>query len=336
MNPFFIIGTERSGTNLLRLILNSHSNITIPHPPHILKNFFNLEPLYGDLNNSRILKTLINDIVKTIELHPYPWGMTIDKEKILNNIKEKNLICIFFAIHEQYLENSGKKMWGCKSTFMINHLALIKQYYPKAKFIYMIRDGRDVAVSARKTIFNHYSIYHTAKLWKKEQQTGIYWLNKLPKEDIHPVKYEDFVSDPEVSLKNICSFLNEMYEVEMLNFFKTKEAKKSSNISAAWKNTANPVMSNNFGKFKAKLAEREVNLFEAMAAPELDYFSYELASPFYVSEGIRARGIRFRMIYLLEEVFLKFKVQIKYFFSDKNNFLRYKKFWFLKLIKIIR
>lgn len=336
LNPIFIIGTERSGTNLMRLILNSHSNITIPHPPHILKNFFGLEPLYSDLKKAGNFKRLIKDVVRSVELHHYPWGVRIDKDKIFRQTKERNLINVFFGIYDQYLETTNKKRWGCKSTFMINHVALIRHYYPRAKFLYMLRDGRDVALSAKNSIFNRYSVYYIAKLWKNEQQTGIYWLNKLSRDDIFLIKYEMLLSDPEETVKSICYFLGETYEEGMFNFFKSEEAKKSNDISAAWKNTINPIMKNNSGKFRTELSKKETDLFEAIAGSELDYFSYPLTGPFHISEGIRARGIRFRAVYLFEEVFLRLKAQMRSLFSDKNNSLRFKKFWFLKLIAIIR
>ena len=150
MNPIFIIGTERSGTNLLRLILNSHPNIAIPHPPHIMKNFFKLEPLYSDLSKDVNFKKFIQDVVRMVELHPYPWEIRIDKNRVFQDVKDRNLISIFFAVYAQHLEATHKKRWGCKSTFMLYHVALIRRYYPCAKFIYMVRDGRDVAASAKK------------------------------------------------------------------------------------------------------------------------------------------------------------------------------------------
>lgn len=336
MEPIFILGTERSGTNLLRLILNSHPHIAIPHPPHIMKNFFKLEPLYSDLSNDANFKRLICDVARMVALHPYPWGIKIDKDKIFRDARERNLINIHFTIYDQYLQSAHKKRWGCKSTFMIYHVALIRQYYPTAKFIYMVRDGRDVAVSAKKTIFNHYSVYFTAKLWSKEQQIGIHWLNKLSKNDIFLLKYEDLLSSPSGMIKSVCSFLNEPYQENMLNFFNTAEALKSGSLSAAWKNTSSPIIKNNSQKFKTELREDEIDLFEAIAGPELDYFSYTLTKPFYLSESVRARGTKFKIVYLIEEVFLMITVQIKHLFTDKNNLLRFKKFLFLKYIKIIR
>lgn len=336
MDPIFIIGTERSGTNLLRLILNSHSHIAIPHPPHIMKNFYKLEPLYTDLNKDAQFKRLIKDVVTVVKLHSYPWEIKLNQEKIFYDARERNLINVFFAIYNQYLETSGKKRWGCKSTFMLYHMALIRHYYPNAKFLYMVRDGRDVAVSAKRTIFNHYCVYYTAQLWKKEQQIGIYWLNKFSANDIFLVKYENLLAKSEETVRSLCTFLNEPFEAHMLNFFNTEEAQKSASISFAWKNTSRPIMKNNIEKFKTQLSEKEIDLFETIAGFELDYFSYALMKPCYISEGARARGVKFKITYLAEEIFLMLKVQLQHLFSDKNNLLRFKKFMFLKLIKVIR
>jgi hypothetical protein len=336
MDPVFIIGTERSGTNLLRLILNSHPNIAIPHPPHILKNFFGLEPFYGDLSRDHNFKLLIRDVVRTVELHPYPWEVTLEKEKIFSQARDRSLISVYFAIYDQYLQSAGKKRWGCKSTFMINHVSLVRKYFPDARFIYMVRDCRDVAISAKKNIFNRYSVYYTARLWKKEQQTGIYWLSKLPKDGIFLLRYEDLLAGPENIIRALCAFLNEEYNEAMLTFFNGEEAKKSAGLSAAWENTSKPILKNNFDKFKSGLKAKEIALIEAIAGEELDYFSYKLTEPFYVSESRRAKGVKFRLSYLFEEIILMVKVQLTHFFRDKNTVLRLKKFWFLKFIGVMR
>ena len=336
MDPIFIIGTERSGTNLLRLILNSHPSIAIAHPPHILKNFFGLEQFYGDLLCDYNFKLLINDVVRSVELHPYPWGISLDKEKIFSQAKDRSLVAIYFAIYDQYLSSTGKKRWGCKSTFMINHVGLVRRYYPNAKFVYMVRDCRDVAVSAKKTIFNRYSVYYIARLWKKEQQTGIYWLNKLSKDEIFLLRYEDLLIRSEEVIRSLCVFLNEPYIPNMLAFFNGEEAKKSSWLSAAWVNTSKPILKNNFDKFKSGLKASEITFIEAIASEELDYFSYTLTEPFYISEGRRAKGVKFKLRYLIEEICRMVIVQTIHIIQDKNTVLRLKKFWFLKFTGVIR
>jgi len=333
MEPIFIIGTERSGTNLLRLILNSHPSIAIPHPPHIMKNFSGLEPLYGDLNKDPRFKTLIRDVVTMVELHPYPWEIKLDRERIFRQAAERNLINVFFAIYDQYLQSARKKRWGCKSTFMIYHMDSILRYYPRAKFLYMVRDGRDVAASAKKSIFNRYCVYYTARLWKKEQRIGISWMSKLPDDRIHLVKYESLLNDPKGTVESLCGFLDEPFEACMLDFSATQEAKKSAGISASWKNTSKPILKDNAGKYKQELTGKEIGLFEAIAGPELEHFSYPLTKPLNDGDG-RVAG--FKIGYLLEEALLMLKAQSRHLLTDKNSFLRFRKYWFLKMVRIAR
>ncbi|MCK9431368.1 MAG: sulfotransferase [Candidatus Omnitrophica bacterium] len=335
MDPVFIIGTERSGTNLLRLILNSHSGISIPHPPHIMKNFSTLEPFYGDLGADRNFKALINDVVSMVELHPYPWEIRLDREEVFRQSCGRDLISVFFAIYAQYLKKSGKKRWGCKSTFMLYHVAAIRRYYPHAKFLYMVRDGRDVALSAKNSIFNHYCVYYTAGLWKKEQRIGISWLKNLTSSDIMVVKYEDLLGDPENSLKSICGFLEEPFENRMLDFSGEQEAKKSGSISISWKNTARPIISDNAGKFRKGLNTREIMVFEAIAKEEMEYFSYPLENIFS-KDAERNDAAAFKIWYPFGEIFLMLQVQVRHILSDRNNLLRFKKYLFLNFVRFSR
>src|SRR5512133_799120 len=114
MNPIFIIGTERSGTNLLRLILNEHNAIAVPHPPHIMKLFAPLESLYGDLTVDRNFRRLIEDVCRMVELHPYPWEIRPDREQLFQGVRDRNLLCVYFGIYDQYLAYAGKQRWCCK------------------------------------------------------------------------------------------------------------------------------------------------------------------------------------------------------------------------------
>lgn len=335
-NPIFIIGTERSGTNLLRLMLNAHPGIAVPHPPHILKNLFAIEPSYGDLREDDRFRELIDDAVRVVELHPYPWGFAVDREAVFREARARDLLSVYFAIYDQYAARAGKKRWACKSTHMIRHVALIRQAVPGAKFLYMVRDGRDVAVSARETIFNRYSVYYAARLWREEQRIGMYWSGKLTPGEFHLVRYEDLTRDPRATLEGICRFLGIAFEPGMLEAHGSAEARKSASLSAAWRNTDKPVLKDNPGRFATALTPREIALYEAIASEELDHFGYPLCRPAHESESLRARGVPFRIGYWLEEVFRMLRVQWRYFFLDKNSLQRYRKFWFVRMLHLTR
>ncbi len=335
-NPFFIIGTERSGTNLLRLILNVHSDICIPHPPHIFKFFFPLLPLYGDLQKDKNFQKLVNDVCRMVELHPYPWEIKPDRKKILKEVPERTLIAVFFNIYNQYLEYSEKKRWACKSTFMIHHVDEILRFCPEAQFVFLVRDGRDVAVSAKKSIFNHFNVFYSAHLWKKEQEIGIDLLCKLKPEQIMLLYYEDLIANAEVKTKELCDFLGISFQENMLAFHKSKEAEKSARLSKSWENTSKPIQHNNSRNFKTKLSHSEIILFESIAFKELNALQYELSEPLETLIKAAEYRSRKKMKYFFNEKFLHLNVQWQHFLSDKNNKLRFRKSFFLNRIKIIR
>lgn len=336
MVPIFIIGTERSGTNLLRLILNAHSGIAVPHPPHIMKLFTPLVPRYGDLGQDARFRKLIEDVCRMVELHPYPWELRLDREKIFRQAKGRDLISVYFAIYDRYREQSGKRRWACKSTFMIEHVAEILQYHPEAKFIYLVRDGRDVAVSARASIFNRYHVYYAARRWKGEQQLGLSWLRVLPQDRILLLKYEDLIADPAEAVRRLCSFLGEPNEDAMLDYHRSPEARKSGSLSLSWENTSRPVISGNAGKFRTCLSEQEIMLFEGIAHEELQQLGYPLVNPAERLAEQRATITRPRLKYLFSELMLSLKAEAAHFLNDRSALARFRKGIYMRYLRAVR
>lgn len=334
-SPIFIIGTERSGTNLLRLILNAHHNVAVPHPPHIMKYFSPLEPLYGDLTVDRNFRLLIRDVCKMVELHPYPWDIRLSPQKIFSGAQDRNLISIYFAIYDQYLAASGKQRWACKSTFMIEHVAEVLRYHPHARFIFMVRDGRDVAVSAKYSIFNHYHAYYSARRWQREQRLGLDWLSQLPAEQIMLLKYEELIVNPAAVTKRICNFLGEDFEEEMLRYHHSKEAQKSGSLSVSWQNTSKPVLSANKEKFRSGLSEKEILLVETIAVNELVELGYSLTHPRAKLQAIHDEMMQPKRAYKVEEFLLFLRAEAKHL-RDQSSLLRLKKLLFVKYLKVVR
>ena len=335
-NPIFIIGTERSGTNLLRLMLNSHSAIAVPHPPHIMKLFAPLEPLYGNLADDGNFGRLIADVCRMVELHTYPWEIKPDRGKVQRDVRERNLLNVYFEIYNQYLAHSGKRRWACKSTFMIEHVEEILRCYPDARFIFMVRDGRDVAVSAKKSIFNHFHAYYSAERWRREQRLGLDWLAKLPPEQITLLKYEDLISDPDTVTRHLCDFLDEPFEEEMLEYHRSSEARKSGSLSISWENTSKPVMAGNAEKFRRFLTMSEILLFEAIAFEELGELDYPLTHSREELESRHAEMICEQPAYKTAELLLKLRAEANHLLKDKNSIARLRKNSYMTCISTLR
>ena len=138
MTPIFMIGTQRSGSNLLRLMLNQLGEIASPHPPHILERMYPLLDCYGSLESDENYKKLIDDVCQLVELNPVEWtGVKFDRAEVLSKAKGRSLLGIYAAIHEIYSESQGAKTWCCKSLANIKYIDEIEGHFDKPKFIYL-------------------------------------------------------------------------------------------------------------------------------------------------------------------------------------------------------
>jgi hypothetical protein len=107
-SPLFIIGTERSGSNLLRLILNTHRRIAIPHPPHVVRYFAPLEAAYGDVSRSEeAFAALVDDILAFVRMHIYSWDMPLDCARVLREAEPRDSFGVTTALFDQYSGGSA-------------------------------------------------------------------------------------------------------------------------------------------------------------------------------------------------------------------------------------
>merc|ERR1711881_14916 len=87
---FFLIGSQRSGSNWLRSMMNESKDVAGPHPPHILKRFTpEIMEKFGDLQDEENFKTLIDHVCEFVEKNPVTWesecgkAIIFDRENIL-------------------------------------------------------------------------------------------------------------------------------------------------------------------------------------------------------------------------------------------------------------
>jgi hypothetical protein len=316
-DPLYIIGTERSGSNLLRVILNAHPDIDVPHPPHILKYFHALEPGYGDLNQTRPRRALVRDVLRLLAVHIYPWSVDIDAQQVIDTARPANLLGIFAAIYDQHRAQTGKRRWGCKSTFMVHHIAAALQRDPGAKFIWLVRDPRDVALSSRASVFSPFHPLFTAELWDTQQREALAALVDHP-EAILRVHYEDLIGDLEPTLRRVTDFLGEELHPDMLAHHRSAAAKKGAGLSESWKNTGAPVVRTNAGKYRTGLSSRHISLVEMAAGETMTTLGYSLDGPPCTKPGpLRRPG------FALQDTAWQLAVELRSVFKDANHWRRW-------------
>jgi len=279
--PFFVIGMPRSGTKLLRDLLNRHPQISIPE---VETGFFPaLVKKYGkefDFNAVQ-REELFLDFFKT----PFYWDVKqigfsinadfIQKQKTVTNWDEfGRLILGFFG------PKSGKEniIIGDKTPYYVNHLSLLKSIWPSAKFIHIIRDPRDISISV-KNIWNK-NMFRAAYIWKNTLGKTTFF-KELYEDDYIEIKYESLISEVESVMRELSSFLMITFHPSMCTLSKPAENygdAKGKNI----------VVTNNKQKFLQVLSKSEIKALEELTYSEMIRLKYQ---PLYANEEKKATSL---------------------------------------------
>ncbi|MEQ9165360.1 MAG: sulfotransferase, partial [Fulvivirga sp.] len=248
------IGTQRSGSNLLRLILNQHDLISAPHPPHLLQTFVPLMPYYHAAFGND-LSVLVDNMCQWVEFNPVPWtGVILDRRKILD--PSTSIYDIYEQIYIEKAKIDNAKIWCCKSTFNVHYVDQL-EIKIKPFYIHLYRDGRDVAASFKKIMVGPKHVYHVAQQWKNEQMISLRFLQDIPEDRKIHISYESLLDQPDEIVGSICSKLEIDYTSDMLNYYTSEESKHTASSGKMWEAVIKPIVKNNKGKFYDELTEEE-------------------------------------------------------------------------------
>ena len=277
MVPIFMIGTQRSGSNLLRLMLNQLTEIASPHPPHIFERIHPLLGNYGNLSDEHNFAQLVDDVCKLVELNPVEWqDVSLDRKEIISRCSNNRcLAAVYGAVYDIYAEAQDASTWCCKSLVNIHYVDIIEKHFDRPKYIYLYRDGRDVALSFQKAVVGEKHIYNIAKNWTDTQEKAIELIEKIEPERVFCISYELLTQNTRDVAKSLCGFLGVQYTDSMMDFYKTSEARNAASSSKLWGNVTSPVMSNNSGKYKTEMPEDDIRIFESVAGHVLDRLGYK-------------------------------------------------------------
>ena len=245
-----------------------------PNPPLFTSD--NLIDKYGDLSNEQNFNQLVYDVCQLVLLNPVPWdGVNLDPRFIKQQCRSQTLFGVFEAIYETMAQAAGAKIWCCKSLANVNYLDQVEGYFKKPKYIYLYRDGRDVAVSFRKAVVGEKHFYHIADNWARAQRLALAHGQRIGSKRFIHISYEAMITDPEATARRLCRFLEIPYRQSMLEFYQSGEAKRAATSSALWGNVNKPVMSDNCSKFIREADKQDVGIFESVAGDVLDALGYD-------------------------------------------------------------
>ena len=140
--PIFIIGCVRSGTTLLRAMMNAHPNIAIPYEAGRFSTSVREASPWTKVWTRREVQQPIEEFFS----NQWTKFWKLDTDKVICQLgdgKEFRFEEILSAIYRTYAIAQGKERWGDKTPFNVCDLSELKRVFPQAKFVHIVRDGRD-------------------------------------------------------------------------------------------------------------------------------------------------------------------------------------------------
>ena len=153
-DPIFIIGCPRSGTTLLQQMLDAHSDILITPETHFMQYFLNRREEYGDLNQDVNYQQLIQNIIALPEFSEMELSAHAFSEAAWRN--ERNYAAIFLLLLEKFAHSRGVQIVGKKTPNHVMHIPKLKQLFPSARFVNIVRDPRAVVNSWRSATWSNF------------------------------------------------------------------------------------------------------------------------------------------------------------------------------------
>ncbi len=188
--PIFVIGCQRSGTTLMRLILDTHSHISCGPETRFLQD---LERITGD---------------EWHRMSQFGFPREYWDERVAE---------FFDRVHRDYAERRGKRRWADKTPRYAMQLEYVDRLFPTCQFIHMIRDGRDVVASHRDR-GNYWDGLTAVEKWRNYLSYARPIGARLPSGRYLEVRYENLVQQPEKTMREVIGFLGEPWEPEILGF----------------------------------------------------------------------------------------------------------------------
>lgn len=271
--PLFLVGMPRSGTKLLRALLNGHSRIRVPGvESEFLPWLARRRERFGDLRERARFDAFYAEMLR----HAYfSWrrehGRLIDAQRWYAACADFSAAGLFEGLIRAEVDapaGSGR-IWGDKSPSYIDDLPLLRELYPAAKVLHIIRDARDHCLSTRKA-------------WGKDMlRAAQRWADGVSKArrdgaalgaDYLELRYEDLLARTEEELRRVCAFLGVQFEPAMLALQRSTEDLGDAR-------GVRRVLGDNRGKFRHAMERRTLARIEELAGTVLLECGYELVLP---------------------------------------------------------
>lgn len=340
--PFiFIVAKGRSGTSLLQNILDANKHVILPIES---KFIIHLKSKYFGKNHwsESLIDEFVNDLYKETKFSSH-WN--IDKTELTKKIKSypvkklnfQTLCKIVYLSYPSPFKRENLMVIGDKNPIYSMFISELREIFPSAKFIHLVRDYRDNVLSNLKT-FGYETIPSISKHWVAYNESIENEKKKNP-DLFYTLKYEDLVNNPSSIVPKICDFIEVPFYEEMLSFNETLKEKLEDNFEENIINEMNeiqpniikPINTNYTEKWRKHFNNKDINIIEYIAGAYGNKYGYKISNTKNLSFSFKLElykihgSFRHKYKFLIIKLYYKLPMGIRDFFRYVSYFF-YKNF----------
>ena len=268
LDPFSIVlGHVRSGTTMLRAMLDSHPALAIPPESYFVPDLLQRP---GPLDFDWLTDTLAHD------RYFADWQLPVGAvEELRRDPRVRTAPDAVAGLYALYASRMGKTRAGDKTPAHLRWVDLLAASFPNARFVHIVRDGRDVAASVLTMDFGHERFAEAARVWRRKMLKAHASGLRLGPERYREIRYEDLVANPDDVLREVCQFLDLEYTPAMLEYHS-----RADELLAGLRHTDHvqgirrpPTIGVRDWRFD--LTPRQITVFDEVAGSALDALGYE-------------------------------------------------------------
>jgi hypothetical protein len=254
--PIFVVGVARSGTTLLSALLSAHSRLDCGPESRFFARYRHLDRRARD----RILDPYTwprpaVDFIASLRNQDHPitelFDLTLPEIGTYLAGRQPSLAAMLESLTELHAQRAGKRRWIEKTPRHLLTTDTLRELWPEAFIVRIVRDPRDVALSLSKVPFGKESVVGNLVRVDQDDRVSRDRIKADPR--AMTLRYEDLVEEPERELRRVCAFIGEEYEPAML------DSSGTASVVAAehewWKESvAGPIHSASVGRWRSEMS----------------------------------------------------------------------------------
>lgn len=269
----FIVGVGRSGTTLLRAMLDSHPQLAIPPESRFVVDLVRQRKRYeepGGFDVDAFSADLTSRLVFKL------WQFS--EAEVRAMLKERSVrgyADAIRALYELYAARLDKSLYGDKTPRNLLYMRELADLFPESRFVHLIRDGRDVALSYLDVGFGPVFLEEAALRWKRHLTKGRKVGRELGDERYLELRYEELVRQPETTLSEICDFLGMSFDAAMLDYTSGSQRLIDETLFGYAHSNLKRKPTPQIRDWRHQLNAKEAGVFEVIAGDLLEELGYE-------------------------------------------------------------